>query len=310
MKKFSMPLLIITALAVANCNFSQKQTASANDSILDSIEIDGIKRTFYLYIPKDKLQEGKKFPLLLLLHGRFGTGKNMLEGYNMNQIAEREGFAILYPDGYNRSWADGRGGTPADKNNIDDVKFLESALQKVAASYPIDKSNVFIAGHSNGGFMTQRMLIEKTNLFKAGASVTAHISKNILKKSTPEKAISVAFISGTEDPLVPYEGGFVVDGEEVLGAEDSVRRWIKWNNCNPATTKNIINEKRDTTRLEIYAYTECKDQTEVRLYKLIGAGHNWPGIVQQIPFVNLGKPTEELNASEEIWAFFKSQMNN
>ena len=55
MKKFSMPLLIITALAVANCNFSQKQTASANDSILDSMEIDGIKRTFYLYIPKDKL---------------------------------------------------------------------------------------------------------------------------------------------------------------------------------------------------------------------------------------------------------------
>lgn len=300
--------LIFLQFIVADCNLSQKQSTSNNNVFFEDIEIDGINRKYYLFIPETKLLEEKKIPILFLLHGRFGSGKHMLEKYDMNQIAKREGFAVVYPDGYKRSWADGRGGTPADKDNIDDVKFLESILQKVSQKFRIDTSKVFIAGHSNGGFMTQRMLIEKSTLFRAGASVTAHIAKNILKKYSPTKAVSVAFLSGTEDPLVPYEGGYVEDGEEVLGAEDSVRRWAKWNNCNLLPSKKILNEKRDQTRLETYTYGECKDQTEVKLYKLVGAGHNWPGISQQIPFINLGKSTEELNASEEIWAFFKNHL--
>lgn len=288
-----------------SCNFSQKKTFSAKDCIHEKLIVDEIEREYYLYIPQNKVKE--KIPLLVMLHGRFGTAKLMLEGYNMNNMAEKEGFAVLYPNGYNRSWADGRGGTPADKNKINDVKFIETVLNNVKINFPIDDKKIFIAGHSNGGFMTQRMLLEKTNLFRAGASVTASISKNILEKFAPTKPVSVAFLSGTEDPLVSYEGGFVVDGEEILGAEDSVSRWVAWNECKKIPKIDKIDTKSDATSLEIYSYEECKENVSVRLYKIIGAGHMWPGIPQKIPFVNLGKPTEELDASEEIWRFFKSK---
>lgn len=291
-----------------HCRLMQRNTSTSKDRILESIEIDGMERKYILYLPKTKIQREEKIPLLLMLHGRFGTAKLMMEGYNMNAIADRERFAVIYPDGYNRSWADGRGGTPADKNNIDDVKFLESVIQRVTVNYPMDKNQIFITGHSNGGFMTQRMLIEKTHLFKAGVSVTAHISKNVLMNSTPTKPISVAFMSGTEDPLVPYDGGYVVDGEEVLGAEDSLRRWIEWNQCSKKASIEKINKERDETSLEIYSYNGCKENVEVKLYKLIGAGHMWPGTKQKIPFVNLGKETRQLNASEEIWKIFKSYL--
>jgi polyhydroxybutyrate depolymerase len=108
-----------------HCRLMQRNTSTSKDSILESIEIDGIERKYIVYLPKTKIQREEKIPLLLMLHGRFGTAKLMMEGYNMNAIADRERFAVIYPDGYNRSRADGRGGTPADKNNIDDVKFLE-----------------------------------------------------------------------------------------------------------------------------------------------------------------------------------------
>lgn len=301
-------ILAIILISIITCRFTQKKNTIVRDSILENILIDGIKREYFIYMPKNRSQTDEKIPLILMLHGRFGTAKLMMEGYNMNAIADREGFAIAYPDGFSRSWADGRGGTPADKNNINDVKFIESVIQSVTARYPINSERIFITGHSNGGFMTQRMLIEKTNLFKAGLSVTAHISKTILQNSKPQKPISVAFISGTEDPLVPYEGGYVVDGEEVLGAEDSVRRWVEWNGCNPQAEVKKVNEKRDETELEIYSYGNCKENVSVRLYKIIGAGHMWPGIVQQIPFINLGRSTEELNTSEEVWIFFRSQL--
>ena len=298
-------VFIICLTSFIHCRIMQRINSIPKDGILETILIDGIERKYIVYLPKTKILAEEKIPLLLMLHGRFGTAKLMMEGYNMNAIADRERFAILYPEGFNRSWADGRGGTPADKNNINDVKFIESVIQRVAANYPIDQNHIFITGHSNGGFMTQRMLIEKTNLFKAGISVTAHISKNVLMNSTPSNPISVAFISGTEDPLVPYEGGYVVDGEEVLGAEDSTRRWIEWNQCSKQPIVEKINRQRDETSLEIYSYQECKENVRVRLYKLIGAGHMWPGLSQKIPFINLGKETKELNASEEIWNFFK-----
>lgn len=303
---YSVGFLLI--LFCINCRLIDRKNSNPLDSILESIQIDGIERKYIIYLPKTKIQAEEKLPLVLMLHGRFGTANLMMESYKMNAIADREKFALVYPDGYNRSWADGRGGTPADKNNIDDVKFIESVIQKVTANYPIDRNRIFITGHSNGGFMTQRMLIEKTHLFKAGVSVTAHISKNVLMNSTPTKPISVAFMSGTEDPLVPYEGGFVVDGEEVLGAEDSTRRWVEWNECNKDAKVETINKERDETSLEIYTYKGCKENVEVKLYKLIGAGHMWPGTKQKIPFINLGKETQELNASEEVWKIFKSHL--
>lgn len=301
-------VFIICLTSSIHCRIMQRINSIPKDGILETILIDGIERKYIVYLPKTKFQAEEKIPLLLMLHGRFGSAKLMMETYNMNAIADREIFAILYPDGFDHSWADGRGGTPADKNNINDVKFIESVIQRVAANYPIDQNHIFITGHSNGGFMTQRMLIEKTNLFKAGVSVTAHISKKVLMNSTPTKPISVAFISGTEDPLVPYDGGYVVDGEEVLGAEDSVRRWIEWNQCSKQATFETINKQRDETSLEIYTYKGCKESAEVKLYKLIGAGHMWPGTKQKIPFVNLGKETSQLNASEEIWKIFKSHL--
>jgi polyhydroxybutyrate depolymerase len=307
MKPISEKLIFIFFILILQCNNLQKKSSSISESMEKNILIDGINRTYLLHIPKKKLLADEKIPMIVMLHGRFGTGKRMLENYRMNQIADRENFMVLYADGFQKSWADGRGAGPADKNKIDDVKFLETIIIQTSETYPVDKSRVFIAGHSNGGFMTQRMLIEKTNLFKAGASVTAHTSKNIIKSLSPKKSISVAIISGTEDPLVPYYGGYILDGEEVLGAEDLVRKWVNWNSCNIKPELKSIDNKSDETKLEIYSYSDCADKTNVKLYKIIGAGHNWPGVSQMIPFIDLGKETEELDASEAIWEFFKSQ---
>ena len=301
-------ILLIIFFFVNQCNFSQKKVSSAEDSIEKKISIDGIERRYLVYVPKVQLSSEEKIPMVVMLHGRFGTAERMLEFYKMNLIANREKFIVLYPDGFQKSWADGRGGnSPADKHKIDDVKFLETIILQTSDAFPVDKTKIFIAGHSNGGFMTQRMLIEKTYLFRAGVSVMSQLSKNVMESNSPTKSVSVAIIAGTEDPLVPYHGGFVQDGSEILGAEDSVSRWVEWNQCNLKPTTQTIDEKKDDTKLEIYSHSNCKDKTNVKLYKVIGAGHNWPGVTLKIPFVPLGRNTEELDASEEVWNFFKNQ---
>jgi hypothetical protein len=36
----------------------------------------------------------------------------------------------VYPEGYRRSWADGRGKTPADQAGVDDVGFINALLEQ------------------------------------------------------------------------------------------------------------------------------------------------------------------------------------
>ncbi|MDZ4725444.1 MAG: prolyl oligopeptidase family serine peptidase [Leptospira sp.] len=269
------------------------------------ITIGGTKRSYLLYNPKAKGDSPQKKALLFLLHGRFGTGQQIMEQSNMNSIADREGFVVVYPNGYDRSWADGRGKTPADKQDIDDVLFIKSIFEDVTKDSLIDKNRIFVAGHSNGGFMTQKLLLSLSTIFKAGVSIAAQLSANVVKQYSFANPVSVSFISGTDDPLVPYYGGYVKDGGEILSVEDSVERWRIWNQCSNFYTRESQDNKPDKTSIERITYLDCKQQTKVMLVNVIGGGHSYPGKDQKIPLVKMGNPTEEIDASEEIWNFFK-----
>ena len=47
-------------------------------------------------------------------------------------------------------------------------------------------------------------------------------------------------------------------------------------------------------------YKTCSNGTQVWLYKVIGGGHTWPGAT-----INIGVTNKDINASQEIWDFFK-----
>ncbi|MBM9500011.1 prolyl oligopeptidase family serine peptidase [Leptospira sp. 201903071] len=284
------------------------RTETKDGSRLEKITVDGMERTYWIHLPEKKNSATEKLPLVFGLHGRLGSGKNIMEDSKLNRISDREGFIVVYPDGIDRSWADGRGATPADKQKINDVHFLEKLIDHISESHPIAKDKVFIFGHSNGGFMTQRILIERTKLFRAGVSVSSQISEFVLRNFEPSSNISVAFINGTKDFTVPYYGGYVRDGGEILSVEDSVNRWLQWNSCVIQPEIKKKDDMDDGTSVEIYSYNQCKGNTSVRLYKIVDGGHNWPGVNRKVPFIKMGNPTYELDPAEEIWAFFKSKL--
>ena len=70
------------------------------------IEVDGRERAYHIYVPSS-YEETEPTPLLLVFHMRAGTAWLMQEISGFNRLARREGFIVVYPDGYERSWADG-----------------------------------------------------------------------------------------------------------------------------------------------------------------------------------------------------------
>jgi polyhydroxybutyrate depolymerase len=278
------------------------------NDIREKITVDGFKREYIVHLPKG-YESLDNIPLLIALHGRFGTGKQLMETSSFNKIADREGFIVVYPDGYRRSWADGRGRNPAEKKGVDDVKFIKVLIDEIITKYLIDKNKIFVTGHSNGGFMTQRLAVELTDKIAGVASVAASLSEYMSNNFEPSGVIPVLFINGTEDTFVKYEGGRIKGDGFSIAIEEAVNKWLENNECSEDSSIKEIDKYDDDTKIIISTYESCSDSTMVKLIKIVGGGHPWPGGDSPLPKWVVGRNTEEIKASEEIWKFFKNSIN-
>ena len=78
---------------------------------------------------------------------------------HFDDLADREGFMVAYPDGLNNEWNFVRG-VRGYAMTQDDTAFLVALIDHIGADHPVDKARVYLAGFSNGGFMAERVACE------------------------------------------------------------------------------------------------------------------------------------------------------
>ena len=262
-------------------------------------------RRYHVHLPIT-YDKSRSFPLLIALHGRLGTGKKMMKQTDFNAIADREEFIVIYPEGFKRGWADGRGITHADKRGVDDVAFIDKLIKVLREKFSLDHTRIFIAGHSNGGFMVQRLAIERSLKFAAVAVIAATLSESLASRFTPSKPMPILFIHGTADPVTPYEGGRQPGGAKVLSVEDTVKVWTHFNGCNETPEIQETHGLDSNNLVSVFTYRSCQNHTQVKLYRIEGGGHVWPGESERLSKSGVGTLSAGIDASEEIWKFFKS----
>jgi polyhydroxybutyrate depolymerase len=268
------------------------------DLVKDQVlSIDGIERTYDMYLPSKEVSDNR--PLVLLLHGHFGDA-DVMTGENNKpapykvwlSIAEREGWFVVIPDGANgpdehRGWNDCRKNSTVNPAT-DDVKFLNSLADKISSNHPIDKDRIYIHGTSNGGNMAYRLAQEAGDKYRAFAAIVSQMSE-ISKCKQINHPISALVMSGTRDPILPYKGDKVgkrkVDQEKrgaVISTKDTVNYWLKNNGINavPIIKKLPNINKRDKSTVYIKQYSGGKNNTEVVLYEIRGGGHTEPSLTE------------------------------
>src|SRR5262249_6406101 len=126
---------------------------STSPALPETITIDGVTRTFTAQLPV-----ARPAPLVIVLHGKMQTGADMMMRTSWPQVAKRERFAVVFPDGRNRAWADLRfdakraaGGPPEGTN---DVAFVVRTVEKYVADGTADPKRIYVTGVSNGAAMT------------------------------------------------------------------------------------------------------------------------------------------------------------
>ena len=223
----SMLLLIITILYFYFFHLSVPNEPDLSGELKNDVfEIEGNKRTFSYYIPK---QLDAKSALIFVLHGSKSYGNEVRKqtGYEFDRIADTDKFIVVYPDGYENHWNDCRANATysANTRNIDDITFFSEMFDFFINQYNIDSSRIFITGYSNGGHMAYRLAFEIPDQIAGIAPIAANlpIDDNLAcEKQT--KPISVAIFNGTEDPINPYHGGYVILlGDSSRGAVYSSR---------------------------------------------------------------------------------------
>ncbi len=282
---------------------------------------DGIERTYSIYLPKG-IQQSHPVPLLFALHGGGGSAERWPEytDYGFERLADRDHFILVYPNAVDGHWNDGRGVDKftSHRKNIDDSGFLSHLMDKLASSYPIDTRRIYVTGASNGGMMAHRLAAEHSDKIAAIAAVIASIPKNLQGKLHPTHPLSVLMMNGTDDPLVPWQGGEITFGRQrngfVTSTEQTVKFWATHNHCStPAKTDQLPDvDPDDGTRVSRTRYSKCESGTEVVLYRISGGGHTWPGSKDKRGLIGkmlidsmVGKKSREIDACEVIWQFFK-----
>jgi len=279
---------------------------------------DNLKRTFHAHIPSLH-DESVQLPLVIALHGRGGNGESMVivTRKAFDRLADKDGFIVVYPDGIELNWNDGRmdeeANDRAHRENIDDVGFISTLIDSMIKDYNIDPKRVYVTGISNGAIMSYRLACEISHKIAAIAPVDGNIPHMLYPECYPSRPVSVLAINNVNDPLVPYEGGSIyssirrINLGKVLSVDESIGFWVNRNQCSalPVVTEEPDLDPKDGTRVTRKEYTDGTDGTEVILYSIDGGGHTWPGGFQYLPAWIVGKTCRDINASEVIWSFFK-----
>lgn len=230
-----------------------------------TVELDGATRpgSYTVHVP-ETLDEPA--PLVLALHPLSGSAAQVHELSGWDELADAEGFVVVYPDGVGGSWNAGECCGAAVEQQVDDVAFLTAVLDQVEASLDIDAGRVYVTGFSNGAMMSYRLACE-TGRFAALAPVGGDLR---VPCADPEPA-SVLHVHGLADTVVPFQS--------------SDTPWLEAGECGDPVATDVGPVHTSTA--------ECADDRTVEVVTLTGVGHVWPSTA------------DGFDALSAVWAFFE-----
>jgi polyhydroxybutyrate depolymerase len=217
----------------------------------------------------EMLTAGKRYPLLVVLHGFGATGFVQSAYFGVTSLPTEDKALLIAPDGTEDStgkqfWNADAQCCDFERKNPDDVAYIGGLIDDITADWPVDKNQVFVLGHSNGGYMAYRMACERADVIAAIAPLAGNAS-SAPASCTPMRAVNVAHLHGTVDGTVPYSG-----------AAPSVDQWAMKNGCGTtrsAGTTYDFDNNVDGAETKTTTTAGCPPNGAVELWTMEGSGH-------------------------------------
>ena len=270
----------------AGCTPSEHELGKT--TVVD-IEFDGLDRSYRLFVPTG-YDSAEPTPLTLNWHG-LGSNGAQQEAYTGTVVAEDRGYIVAFPNGVGRSFnaglcCSGSGNPPHEE---DDVGFARAIVDDIASRFCVDRRRIFSTGMSNGGYMSERLACNASDLVAAVAPVSA--LGYAVRNCAPTRPVPIIAFNGTEDPLVRYSG-----------ATTTMATWAERNGCNAEPI--VIEREGDYCE----RWEGCAEGATAEFCTINDMEHCWPSdeINIVLPgFCNSGG-FGPIDATDDMYDFFEA----
>lgn len=268
--------MVLAACAPAAPPASQPPTAPASPTATGTTTVPLDDRPFQLYVPAEL---APRPALVLVLHGYTATGPSALDFFGLGPLADERGFLLAAPEGTKSSSGDSFWNASSACCNfegswVDDSAYLSRVVATVLATNPVDPGQVFIVGHSNGGFMAHRFACEHAEQVAAIASLAGAMDADA--DCAPTRPVSVLQVHGDADDTIIFDGG-AIEGNRYTSAEQTVATWRELNACpaGPGRTGSRIDADNDVGGPDLTptTWSDCRDGTAVALWRIDDGNH-------------------------------------
>lgn len=250
-----------------------------------SIAIGDTGRPLLVHVPKG-FDASRPAPMLFLLHGSGSTGRQMLIDSGLAETADRHGFIVAAPDG---GIAHGKGfvwnipgvptvaGTIPGPEDADDVAYIGTVIDTLAARGCVDRARVYATGLSGGGRMTSWLGCVAPGRFaaiapvvglRAGNPLASDVSRPDPDSCKPDRPVPVIAFAGDKDGTNPIAGGGAGYWQYSMHAAE--QRWAEINRCSAAPVTRWVSAGVYEER-----YADCADGAEVTGRITVSGGHSW-----------------------------------
>jgi poly(hydroxyalkanoate) depolymerase family esterase len=322
---------ILLIVAMATILPGHPTRAKAGDWASGRVSNSSGSRSYMLWVPSG-YDRRKSLPLLVLLHGCTQKPEDLAAISSMNEVAEKNGFLVVYPEQTAEAnplrcwnWFDPK----HQSRGSGEPSLLAAVVQQIRASYTVDAQRVYVAGISAGGAMAVVMGVNYPDIFagigtiagtefKAATSAESGLTAMKQGGADPKKQGLLAFDAMGENssatrrrmPVIVFHGS-ADPYLHPLNADQVIVQWAKTNDYldDGRDNNSVSDQPAKTTEGSVpgghsyakYIYLDGAGRLLMEKWIVKGMGHAWPGSLAAGPFADSKAP----RASEEMWRFFR-----
>jgi poly(hydroxyalkanoate) depolymerase family esterase len=283
-------LLLAVVAAIGVSLPAAPQAAAASLTQVTNFGTNPTNLQMYVYVPNSVKANP---PILLALHGCQGSGPYLYSSTDFGSLADQDGFIVIYPSSNpSGSCWDVSSDQALRRNGGSDPVGLMSMITYTEQHYGGNPNAVYVTGESSGGMMTNVMLADYPDVFKAGAAFMG----------VPYHCFYTGTVRGWNGPcaggqvsMTPQQWGDLVRNNAdpgYTGPRPRVQLWhgtadtiLNYNNLGEETKQwtNVLGVSQtpsssDTpmTNWNRARYDNSSGSTQVETYSIVGAGHQLP----------------------------------
>ncbi|WP_341312795.1 PHB depolymerase family esterase [Paraburkholderia sp. IMGN_8] len=259
------------------------------------------QRQYKLYVPA--VYKSEPLPLIVMLHGCTQNANDFAAGTRMNEMAERHGFIVVYPNqsqaaNHSKCW---NWFKPVDQQRDQgEPSLIAGITREVMARYRVDPARVYVAGLSAGGAMADIMLKTSPDLYAAACvhsglaygcakglpSALAAMKGGKARRNRPRRE--------PQRPLIVFHG----DADSTVHPSNAIEL-VAGFDAGTTTVRvpaRAANGQRGCTVQRLSA----ANGVEAEYWSIHGAGHAWAGGSQRGSYTDPSGP----DAAAEMLRFF------